>query len=76
MNIFLKLKKIYGNQILAAAALGIADSTLSDWINGKKIPHAERVRPIQDAYGFSDTEMMDSIYPRKSAPTSLENNNG
>jgi len=75
MNIFLKLKKIYGNQILAAAALGIADSTLSDWINGKKIPKANRVRAIQDSHGFSDTEMMDSLYPRDRYST-LENNNG
>ena len=77
MNIFLKLKNYYRTQVLAAEALGVADSTFSDWINGKKIPQSERIRPIQDLYGFSDTEMMDSLYPReKYAPTSLENKHG
>ncbi len=45
--------------------MGVAASTFSDWINGNKIPRPERVRPLQDAYGFSDTEMMDSLYPRE-----------
>jgi transcriptional regulator with XRE-family HTH domain len=74
MNIFLKLKETYITQLKASKAVGVADSTFSDWVNGNKIPRPERIRPIQDTYGFSDTEMMDSLYPRKkSAPTSLDN---
>ena len=65
MNIFLKLKENYITQLLASKAVGVADSTFSDWLNGKKIPRPERVRPLQDTYGFSDTEMMDSLYPRE-----------
>ncbi len=65
MSIFLKLKENYITQLLASKAVGVAASTFSDWINGNKIPRPERVRPLQDAYGFSDTEMMDSLYPRE-----------
>ena len=65
MSIFLELKERYGTQLSASKALGVADSTFSDWINGNKIPRPERVRPIQEDHGFSDTEMMDSLYPRK-----------
>jgi len=75
MNIFLKLKEIYITQLKASKAVGVADSTFSDWVNGNKIPRPERVRAIQDSHGFSDTEMMDSLYPRDRYST-LENNNG
>ena len=65
MNIFHKISDHYGNQDKARIALDVSTSTFSSWILGQKIPRRERVRPLQDAYGFSDTEMMDSLYPRE-----------
>ena len=58
-EIFLKLLKAKGcSAYQASKATGIAQSTLSDWKNGKSIPKADKIQKIADFFGVSAEYLM------------------
>jgi len=75
MSIFLELKENYGTQLLAAEALGVADSTFSDWKSGRCVPKSKNILKLM-AHGFTEQQIFAVYIEKKSAPTSLENNHG
>lgn len=58
-EIFLKLLKAKGcSAYQVSKATGIAQSTLSDWKNGKSIPKADKIQKIADFFGVSAEYLM------------------
>ena len=58
-EIFLKLLKAKGcSAYQVSKATGIAQSTLSDWKNGKSIPKADKIQKIADFFGVSADYLM------------------
>ena len=53
---FLKAKGCTAYQV--SKATGIAQSTLSDWKNGKSIPKADKIQKIADFFGVSAEYLM------------------
>ena len=41
--------------------LGIAYSTLTDWINGKKFPRIEKVEILADYFGISKSDLIEDF---------------
>ena len=58
-EIFAKLLKAKGcTAYQVSKATGIAQSTLSDWKNGKSIPKADKIQKIADFFGVSAEYLM------------------
>lgn len=58
-EIFAKLMKAKGcTAYQVSKATGIAQSTLSDWKNGKSIPKADKIQKIADFFGVSTEYLM------------------
>lgn len=58
-EIFLKLLKAKGcSAYQVSKATGIAQSTLSDWKNGKSVPKADKIQKIADFFGVSAEYIM------------------
>lgn len=58
-EIFAKLMKAKGcTAYQVSKATGIAQSTLSDWKNGKSIPKADKIQKIADFFGVSAEYLM------------------
>ena len=75
MNIFLELKENYGTQLLASEAIGVADSTFSDWKSGRCVPKSKNILKLM-ALGFTEQQIFAVYLAKKSAPTYLENKHG
>jgi DNA-binding transcriptional regulator YdaS (Cro superfamily) len=70
MSIFLKITENYGNQEKAARALGVAPSTFSDWVAGKKIPNKKNIRVLISA-GFTANEIVETCFNTGSSDADL-----
>lgn len=63
-EIFAKLMKAKGcTAYQVAKETGIAQSTLSDWKNGKSVPKAEKIQKIADYFGVSAEYLMTGQEP-------------
>ena len=67
-EIFAKLMKAKGcTAYQVAKETGIAQSTLSDWKNGKSVPKAEKIQKIADYFGVSAEYLMTGQEPDSTA---------
>lgn len=66
------INKIPGTQQDIAKAIGVSQSTVSQWSLGKKFPSAKNAKKIKIIFGIS----FDEIYQNYSAPTPTETKHG